>query len=134
MRPIKFRAWLKSAHRMVTPTSLRFLDNGHIWAKVDGIGNVSENSCELMQYTGLTDENGVDVYEGDVLQWHTDNLAQKDWTGIVRWLKGAFIVDTGGSYQALIQTEWYQHHSRVVGNIYANLEYTVAEGKEVPLL
>lgn len=37
MRPIKFRAWLKAAHRMVTPTSLRFLDNGHVWVKVDDL-------------------------------------------------------------------------------------------------
>lgn len=134
MRPIKFRAWLKAAHRMVTPTSLRFLDNGHVWAKVDGIGNVGENSCELMQYTGLDDCNGKPIYESDVLQWHTDNLAQVDWTGIVRWLNGAFVVDSGGQYQEMCWTDLYKKYSRVVGNIYAEPEYTVEVGKDVPLI
>ncbi|AOO75183.1 hypothetical protein LCW_03470 [Latilactobacillus curvatus] len=68
MREIKFRAWHKNRKT--------FLD--FYWA-VDKLGRTFSildkyvydeftNEVELMQYTGLKDMNGVEIYERDILQ------------------------------------------------------------------
>jgi len=65
MREIKFRYWdlLDGKLKYVTPQyqSITSVDVGgqYITIPLDDI--------ELMQYTGLKDKNGVEIYEGDIL-------------------------------------------------------------------
>lgn len=67
MRDIKFRAWDKATNSMILPEDKEswklYLDGGSsinsVWATRD---------VELMQFTGLTDVDGVDIYESDVIK------------------------------------------------------------------
>ena len=59
-REIKFRVW--NGEQMISPDYITRSGVGY-W-KEDSIPCYSE---ELMQFTGLKDKNGVDIYEGDVL-------------------------------------------------------------------
>jgi hypothetical protein len=61
MREIKFRAWDIPQHFM------RFKMSPEEWL----VANDSKH-FELMQYTGLQDKNGVEIYEGDIV--FTPNL------------------------------------------------------------
>jgi len=59
-REIKFRMWDGHFNKMVSPDSVCHLDGETSKGMADG--NV------LMQYTGLKDKNGVEIYEGDAVK------------------------------------------------------------------
>jgi len=72
MREIKFRVWHKEKKEMLKPTfiAVNNLDNvlyydtlADEWFRIKNPENLA-----LMQYTGLRDMNGKEIYEGDILE------------------------------------------------------------------
>ena len=106
-REIKFRAWHK-IDGMTTPWLT--IEDGNTCQSMNG-----KPTC-IMQYTGLKDKNGVDIYEGDYIVV-TENKKPYG-QGVVRFTDGGFqcndlhlqYISSGG-----LDIE-------VIGNIYENPE------------
>jgi uncharacterized phage protein (TIGR01671 family) len=68
MRTIKFRAWNQELNKMSKPFTF-----GQILNFCDKNFKSLEPDKEIvMQFTGLTDKNGTEIYEGDIVNASTD--------------------------------------------------------------
>ena len=86
----------------------------------------------LEQYTGLKDANGKEIYEGDILAWHSNIYRKHDWVGLVLYRGAGFAVqESDKSYSS---PEWLDCACRkdaniieVIGNIHENPELLEAD-------
>ena len=77
MREIKFRAWDEYSKKMDYDPMIKVF--GQKWYSVNDHFNDSDI---LMQYTGLKDKNGVEIYEGDVIKCEIQDKYKKNEPGI----------------------------------------------------
>ena len=119
----KFRAWFKQGSKMVNVATIDFLEK-----EVKSHANVmySFDEIELMQSTGLVDENGKEVFEGDVLLTYDDELAKVYWDDVLAGWFVDFIYEIAElSEVADIQSS--RSICNIIGNIYENPELLEGE-------
>ena len=106
MREIRFRAWHKKDKRMLKVENILFQSETYI-------NNVIPiNDVGLLQFTGVKDKNGNEIYEGDILRKVTTREGKKDFSETikaVRWTPNR----NGWNFT-------YGEQWEVIGNIYEN--------------
>ena len=116
MRDIKFRAWNYKSFEML------YFDNNDMW------DTNWLNMPECMQYTGLKDKKGQEVYEGDIIEgWPiigNDPIKAKV---IFHEKKGMWLAEE--IHHEYSETEYLfeilkddRHQAKVIGNIHENPE------------
>ncbi|MDP4127774.1 MAG: YopX family protein [Bacillota bacterium] len=70
MRELRFRVWDKVKKKMLKPQAISFDTQNSVPFAVSVPGRSWEpiGKYELLQWTGFSDQNGINVYEGDLVK------------------------------------------------------------------
>lgn len=113
MKTIKFKAYLKTENKILNVLRVDFQ---HDEVLLEDLQEYAFSEVCLMQFTGLCDKHGNEIYEGDILNMRNrylkkDNQVFKN-TGEVYFEKGVFRCD-----QIPLA---YLDELEIIGNIYDN--------------
>jgi uncharacterized phage protein (TIGR01671 family) len=136
MRTIKFRAWDKTQKVMIYSESDLIKthhegsfppDGMEVEITLEGYAHINQqyryespsyldNELVLLQFTGFTDKNGVEIYEGDIV--YTEEYGE--WPMVIKW------DENSASFYCHDKSDDPDDHlnmfaakaSRVIGNIY----------------
>jgi len=123
MREIKFRAWNEVLEKMFSWSEFLNTNMKQTFIAPESTAMI------LMQYTGLKDKNGKEIYEGDIVKIDKDvaEMFQVNLKGVIKYIGGSFIVYDKSTY-SLLSTMYnltdcnYCLRGEVIGNIYDNPE------------
>ena len=121
MREIKFRAWDKEMNQMWNAGDFHLSSDGFAFTCSGGFDcDACPEKFILMQYTGLKDKNGKEIYEGDVVLCDNEFYAPVLWNDkLAQWC-----IHIGHTFEGLC--EYCNCHiaenCEVVGNIHDNPE------------
>ncbi|NGB88320.1 hypothetical protein G0V66_04635 [Staphylococcus aureus] len=116
---LKFRAWDKLGKEMHKVSAIDFSSKG---ARIIRLAGVQSNgkgdhkrwhsSVELMQSTGFKDVNGVEIYEGDIVQ---DCYSRE--VSFIEFKEGAFYITFSNVTELISEND---DIIEIVGNIFEN--------------
>ncbi len=159
MRPIKFRLWdsildimrysgtdADDQYFMNLSGRLHLVSGDDIYAAEEGYRLVTDSTHAIMQYTGLKDKRGKEIYEGDILSFVAFNNDEDNGFGPHLNIMDLVVVDWEENHSGFVlrRTSEYNHRENmdaifyglcsrnnempigvyavVIGNIYENPE------------
>lgn len=117
MREIKFRAWEKNMKEMINVDSIDFerkiINKEFVWRMLSEV--------VLMQYIGLKDKKGVEIFEGDIVEDYNRNLFTVEYNMFCSFM--LYPLKNREKFLAIYPTI----ELKVVGNIFENPELLLEE-------
>jgi uncharacterized phage protein (TIGR01671 family) len=137
MREIKFRAWNNSSKEMEYFTSHKMglqyrCGEFEVSSGWDSYGNPTynednNNKHEIMEYTGLKDKNGKEIYEGDIVRFYFSADTGINGEGATEIIDS--VTFENGCFYFMNHKVWkgayawrYNEYCEVIGNIHENPE------------
>jgi len=132
-RIIKFRVWNKKTNNWVQGCGRHenpSLDGVNLFGEtillggfMNGVSIEDLDDCETLQFTGLKDKNGKEIFEGDILE--CDYGEYRGLGKVIYTMQGFYIESR---YGVLIQdTVPTMKYSNIIGNIFENPELLTTE-------
>lgn len=139
MREIKLKAWNKATKKMYEVIKIDFYNEkvGYLFAdpitQGEAIGYFKFSDIDLMEYTGLKDKNGKEIYEGDICRWRdletfNDEILEDIFVVVWNNEKLAWYTqneDGNFGYDLYEYTD--DRDLGVIGNIYENIDLLEVE-------
>lgn len=114
MREIKFRCWYDNHMFDVTD-----IDFAYKMINLTGADIIKFTDGILMQYTGLKDKNGKEIYEGDIVRVRYKG---KEDIGKIIYEYNGFTIDVMNMKRPYGRVPLIERFTEVIGNIYDNPE------------
>lgn len=137
-REIKFRYWHTELQKMIETIyrgSERFIQEPYMnfegkvsIRKYTVVQGYSERTIIPSQYTGLKDDNSVEIFEGDIVQYLCNELPIDEKGEICSdWIKKKRVIVYRG--QSFNVPQGFVRDIEVIGNIYENPELLDGDDK-----
>lgn len=109
MRELKFKIYDKNDTKAIIGT--------FAWNKLPQF--LFPENFIVLQYTGMKDRNGVEVYEGDIIQMIYDT-GERGKIEEIEWLDGINFDYAGWGTKTVLTSQW--KYSEIIGNIFETPE------------
>ena len=113
MREIKFRAWDKEEKKMIYNAENTYDGYPVDIASFGGILDCTD-FYDVMQYTGLKDKDGKKIYEGDILTWGNNVIAEVYWADDLAMFR--CVIEGTEEFDLFA----FNQEASIIGNIYEN--------------
>lgn len=121
MRDIKFRAWNKEQNIMYHNAQNTYdfgCCSGYGGCPEDHFGVViQKKDYILMQYTGEKDINGIEIYEGDIVE---TTRGLNHIIGAVIYRKASWYIQSKEGYNVRLISIFFTAENKIIGNVYEN--------------
>lgn len=140
VRQIKFRAWINDSDLFETEKETPYMEYDFAFEEYmtlnDELCQMQVNGFHIMQYTGLKDRNGIEVYESDILHViEVSNHDDQEYKSAVEYIQSGFLVtEPDGTQVPLccfhnLENTYPLFEIEIIGNVHKNPEFLAREGE-----